>query len=141
MKKLIVLLAILSTGFVSCEKAADCAPVASESLSVEDATTVATGSIVSTLKPSTGLAKVYQQKSGRYVLGLENMNLAAGRSLVIYLSGSKALSAPAQKIFSTKGLYGNVFHLLPQNIDLRVFNHLLILSEPMEEMVASAELN
>lgn len=141
MKKLIVLLAMLSTGFVSCEKADDCSAVAPENLWVQDATTVATGAVVSTLKLGTGLAKVYRQKSGSYVLGLENMNLAAGRSLVIFLSGSKALSAPAQKIFSAASLNGNVFHLLPQGIDLRVFKHLIILSEPTEEMVASAKLN
>jgi hypothetical protein len=49
------------------KKAADCAPVASENLWVQDATTVAAGAVVSTLKTGTGLAKVYRQKKGRYV--------------------------------------------------------------------------
>ncbi len=141
MKKFIVLLAIVSTGFIACTKDSDRSCTEQESLSVENATVTAAGELAFASKPNTGSAKVYQQKNGRYVLGLQNMNLAAGRSLVIYLSGSKTLSAPAIKIFSANGLYGDILHLLPQNIDLRVFKHLIILSEPTEEIVASAELN
>jgi hypothetical protein len=141
MKKLIVLLAILSTGFVSCSKRDDCVAATEENLSVENATVVAAGDLSFTVKTGTGSAKVYRQQNGGYVLGLEGMNLAAGRSLVVYLSGSKALSAQAIKIFSATSLNGNVLHLLPPNIDLLLFKHLIILSEPSEEMVASAELN
>ena len=142
MKKLIILLAVLSTGFISCKK--DKAPPVSETenLSLENATVIATGNLSFSSKTNTGSAKIYRQETGKYVLGLEKMNLNAGASLFIFLSQSKTVSSStAIKISSVINLYGDVFQALPSNIDFALYKYLIIQTEISEEIVASAELN
>ena len=93
MKKLIILLAALSTGFISCKK--DKALPVSEmgNLAPENATVIATGNLSFPSKTNTGSVKIYRQETGKYILGLEKMNLNVGASLYIFLSHSKTVSS------------------------------------------------
>ena len=142
MKKLIILLAILSTGLISCTK--DNASPAGETndLAVENAIVIATGNFSFSSEANTGSAKIYRQQTGKYVLGLEKMNLSMDAPLSIFLSQSKTVSSSsAIKISSVINLYGDVFQALPSNIDFTLYKYLIIQTEISEEIVAIAELN
>ena len=140
MKKLIVVLALLSTGFLSCKKDSISCPGDSKNLAFENATLISGGDLSFLSKTNSGLAKVYLQKNGKYVLGLEKMNFNPGVSSFIFLSPSKTISPQALKIFSVNNLFGDVFHVLPADINISLFKYLIIQTELSEEILASAEL-
>ena len=142
MKKLFILLAFLSTGFISCKKDKALVAGESENLSLDNATVIAAGNFSFSLEAASGLAKIYRQQTGKYVLGLEKMNLNADASLSIFLSQSKTGSfSGAIKIYSVINLNGDAFKALPSNIDLALYKYVIIQSEISEEIVGSAELN
>jgi len=141
MKKLIVLLAILSIGFVSCTKDSTSCRSQTKNLALENATVIAAGELSSPSKTNSGLAKLYLQKNGKYVLGLEKMKLNVGVSMFIYLSPSKTVSPQALKIFSVNNLSGDVFQVLPPGIDVALLKYLIIQTELSEEIIATAELS
>lgn len=141
MKKLILLLAILSTGFVSCKKDSISCPGGTKTLALENATVISAGNLSFLSKTNSGLVKVYLQKNGKYLLGLEKMNFNPGVSSNIYFSPLKTVSPQAIKIFSVNSLYGDVFHVLPPDMDFAFFRFLIIQTELTEEILASAELN
>jgi hypothetical protein len=141
MKKLIILLTVLSISFISCKKYNVFTAGETENLSLENATVVMTGKLSYPSEISSGSVNIYRQSNGNYVLGLEQMNLNAGTSFVVYLSTSTTVSSSSVKIFSVKNLNGNVFHILPNDIDFTAFKYLIIETEPSEEIVASAELS
>jgi len=141
MKKLIVLLAILSIGFVSCTKDSTSCRSQTKNLALETATVIAAGELSSPSKMNSGLAKLYLQKNGKYVLGLEKMKLNVGVSMFIYLSPSKTVSPQALKIFSVNNLVGDVFQVLPPGIDAALLKYLIIQTELSEEIIATAELS
>jgi len=141
MKKIIVLLAVLSIGFAACKKDKALPSTETENLAVENATVIVAGNLSFTSKTNTGSAKVYRQKNGKYVLALQKMNLAAGSSMAIYLSSTNTVSSTAIEICSVINLNGDVFYVLPSNIDFALFKYLIIQTELSEEIVAIAELN
>ena len=139
MRKSIALL-ILFASIISCKKEKDCTKAETENLSVQNSKVVAAGNLSFTSKPNTGSAKVYQQVTGKYMLGLEKINLSPGH-YVIYLSTEKTGGPGAIKVFSTVSLEGDVFHELPAGIDYHLYKYLIIVAEPSEEIIASAELH
>ena len=141
MKKLLLLLVIFSISFVSCKKDNIVCSRKTENLALENATLIVSGNLSFLSKTNTGIAKIYLQKNGKYLLGLEKMNFTPGVSSFIYLSPSKTLSPEAMKIFSVNNLQGDVFHVLPSGIDISFFKYLIIQTELAEEIVASADLN
>ena len=141
MKKLILLLTILSIGFVSCKKDSISCAGSTKNMALENATLISTGNLSFLSKTKSGLVKVYLQKNGKYLLGLEKMNFNPGISSNIYFSPLKTVSAQAIKIFSVNSLYGDVFHVLPPDMDFSLFKYLIIQTELTEEILASAELN
>ena len=142
MKKLIILLAVLPTTFISCKKDKATPAGDTENLALENATVIAAGNLSFPSKTNIGSVKIYRQETGKYVLGLEKMNLNMGASLFIFLSQSKTVSSStALKISSVINLYGDVFQALPSNIDFALYKYLIIQTEISEEIVASAELN
>ena len=135
-------MAILSTGLFSCKKDKVQSDVETETLTLEDATLIVSGNLSFTSDANNGLAKIYRQQNGQYVLALENISLKTGNtSFVINLSSSKTLSPSSIKICSVTNLNGNVFHELPTNIDFTQFRNLIIQAEPSEEIIATAVLN
>ena len=102
---------------------------------------IMTGNLSFLSKMNSGLVKVYLQKNGKYLLGLEKMNFNPGVSSNIYFSPLQTVSSQAIKIFSVNSLYGDVFHVLPPNVDFALFKYLIIQTELTEEILASAELN
>lgn len=141
MKKLLILVAFLSTAFLSCKKDKAQTGVETASLSVEDATLIVSGTLAFSSETSIGTVKVYKQKNGKYVLALENVNLKVSRpSYVIYLSPSETVSTSAIKICSVANLSGNLLHALPANADFSLLKYLVIQTEPSDEYIAIAEL-
>ena len=140
MKKLIILLTVLSTSFISCRKVETSSIVETEKLALENATVVMAGNFSFSSERSTGSAKVYRQTNGKYVLGLEQMNLNVSSTLTVYLSSSKTAYASSIETFSVINLSGDLFHILRDNIDFATFKYLIIQNEHSEEIVASAIL-
>ena len=141
MQKLLLLFAILSTGFFSCKKDTTSCSGETKNQALENATVISTGNLSFLSKTNSGLAKVYLQRNGNYVLGLEKMNFNPGVSSFIYLAPSKTVSSQALKVFSVNSLNGDVFHALPPNIDVALLKYLIIQTELSEEIIAIAELN
>lgn len=142
MKKLIIVVAILSTGFLSCKKDKAQPAVATENVTLENATVIAAGNLSFASDANGGQVKIYRQQNGKYILALEQISGKAGNtSFVINLSSSKTVSPSSIKICSVPNLNGEVLHELPGNIDLTVFKYLIIQAEPSEEVIATAELN
>jgi hypothetical protein len=140
-KKIIILVAILTIGFLSCKKEKAQSTVESETLSIENATMIVAGSLAFSSETNSGTVKVYKQRDGKYILTLENLNLKVSRpSFVIYLSQSEIVSPSSIKICSVGKLNGNISHALPAHIDFTVFKYLIIQTEHSDEFIASAEL-
>lgn len=140
MKKLIILLTVLSINFISCKKD-EALPANATSISLQNAAVIMSGNLFCSSEMGTGYVKIYQQSDAEYVLGLEQMNLNISASLVVYLSTSLTVSSSSIKICSVKNLSGNLFHTLPNDIDFTTFKYLIIQTELSEEVVASAELS
>ena len=128
--------------FISCKKDKAISSIKTENITLENATVIMAGNLSFPSKMSTGAGsvKIYRQSNGEYVLALEQMNLNVGTSLVVYFSTSATASSSSIKIYSVKHLYGNAFHILPNNIDFTAFKYLIIQAELSEEIIASAEL-
>ena len=141
MKKLIVLFAILSVGFVSCTKDSTSCAGQPKNLALENATVIAGGELNFPSKTNSGFTKLYLQTNGKYVLGLEKMNLNVGASMLVYLSPSKTVSPQALKIFSVNNVVGDIFHVLPAGVDVALLKYLIIQTELSDEIIATAELN
>ena len=142
MKKLIILVVILTTGFLSCKKDKAQPAADTETLSIENATVIVAGSLAFSSETNSGMVKVYQQKDGKYLLALEKLNVKVSRpSFVIYLSPSETVSSSSIKICSVGKLYGNILHALPPNLDFTFFKYLIIQTEHSDEIIVSAELN
>ena len=139
--KPIILFAVLSINFVSCKKDKALPVAETTSASLQNATVIMAGNLSSYSETGSGSVKIYQQSNGENVLGLEQMNLTVSNSLVVYLSTSATVSASSIKIFSAKNLNGNVYHILPGDIDFTVFKYLIIQAELTEEIVAGSELS
>ena len=141
MKKLIILLSVLSISFFSCKKDKAVTTPETTNPSLENAAVIKSGTLSCFSETATGSVKIYRKTNGEYVLGLEKMNLDISASLVVYLSTSATVSSTAIKIYSVKNLYGNLFHNLPSNIDFTAFKYLIIQGELSEEIIGTAELN
>lgn len=140
MKKIIILLTVLSIHFISCKK--DKALPANEtSISLQNATVVLSGKLSCPSEMGTGSVKIYQQGNGECVLGLEQMDLNTSASLVVYLSTSPTLSSSSIKIFSAKNVSGDLYHTLPGDIDFTAFKYLIIQTELSEETIGTAVLS
>ena len=73
MKKLIILLTVLSTSFISCKKDKALSSLKTENITLENATVIMAGNLSFSSKMNTGAGsvKVYRQNNGEYVLSLE----------------------------------------------------------------------
>ena len=140
MKKLIIPLIILSTGFLSCKKDKVQPAVDTETVTIENATVILKGTLTYSSETNSGMVKVYQQKDGKYLLALEKLNLKVNSpSFVIYLSPSEMVLPSSIKICSVGKLSGDILHALP-DIDFTIFKYLIIQTEHSDETIASAEL-
>ena len=140
MKKLIIPLIILSTGFLSCNKDKAQPAVDTETVTIENATVILSGTLAYSSETNSGMVKVYQQKDGKYLLALEKLNLKVNSpSFVIYLSPSEMVLPSSIKICSFGKLNGDILHALP-DIDFTIFKYLIIQTEHSDENIASAEL-
>ena len=142
MKKLIIVMAIFSTGFLSCKKDNAQPAAETETLTTENASVIVAGNLVFSSERNTGLVKIYLQQDGTYLLALEKIDCkVSSTSFVIYLSPSNTMSSSSIKIFSGANLDGNILHVLPANLDYTFFKYLIIQAEHSEESIATAELS
>ena len=141
MKKLIIPLIILSTGFLSCKKDKAQPSVDTKIVTIENATMILAGTLAYSSETHSGIVKVYQQKDGKYLLALEKLNFKVNSpSFVIYLSSSEMVLSSSIKICSVVKLSGDILHALP-DINFTIFKYLIIQTEQSDEIIASAELN
>jgi hypothetical protein len=141
-KKLIISLIILSTGFLSCKKDKAQPVVDTKTVTIENATVILAGNLAYSSETNSGIVKVYQQKDGKYLLALEKLNLKVNSpSFVIYLSSSEMVLPSSIKICSVGKLSVDILHSLPPDIDFTIFKYLVIQTEQSDEFIASAELN
>lgn len=142
MKKLIILLAILSASLICCKKENASPAGQKDNLLLENASVIATGNFSFSSGGNAGSAKIYRQQTGKYVLELENMSFNVDASVSIFLSQSKTGPfSGAIKISSVINLNGNIFKPLPSGIDLTLYKYLIIETEVSEKVVGSAELH
>ena len=113
-----------------------------EILNIENATVIVSGNLALSSETNSGMAKVYKQKDGKFVLALEDLKFKVSRpSFVIYLSPSEIVTTSSIKICSVGKLSGDILHALPLNIDFTVFRYLIIQTEHSDEIIVSTELN
>ncbi|MEO5889022.1 MAG: hypothetical protein ABIQ31_02160 [Ferruginibacter sp.] len=126
MKKYTILLLLIIGGLVSCKKqqAQDANPV--EKISIDDATLVSKGSLTSTSLKLTGVAKIYLQKNGKYILALEQIKMNSNSDLSVYFSYAPSLSSTSIKLFSFKKIDGQMYYELPAGVAGTSFPFLLI---------------
>src|SRR5689334_11421108 len=96
MKNYTILLILSCLLLYSCDKGSvrDCPanrPI--DAVSLTDALVLKEGKFVFPFYKFNGTAKIYQQKNGRYVVGFEQMYIAAEADLQIYLSKTSGLSS------------------------------------------------
>ena len=142
MKNFTILFVAISLCLASCNKdhVGGCAEA--EKISLTDAVVVSRGALVfSSLTKVNGIAKIYLQKNGRYVLGLEQVNVHSDTELVTYLSATPSLSATSIPLFSFKNISSERFNLLPANINGSSFGFVIIQGDTTPQPEAVAGLN
>ena len=110
MKNFTILFAALLMFLGACKKEnkADCNPT--DKFSLADALVVSKGTLVfNSLTKTSGVAKIYLQKNGRYLLALEQVNVHSPSDLSVYLSKMNSCSggsSGAIELFSFKDISG-----------------------------------
>ncbi len=141
MKKLLfLLLTVLS--FVACKKEA---VVNSSSpapkINLANAVVVSKGDLMfSAGTETTGLAKIYRQTDGNYVLGLENMNYKTTYDLHVYLSKTPYYTGASVKLFSSLNFTGSVYYMIVGGIQVEAYNYIVIQKDAAMGAVAVAQL-
>lgn len=141
MKKYALLLVAALVMVLSCKKEAsttDCLPV--DEVVLDGAVTLKAGNFNFAAGESPGIAKIYLQKNGRYVLGLEQMDIAGNTDFVVYLSPTFSLSHTSLKLFSARTIIGNRYYMLPPNFVIDGFSFVLMQDDHREAAFANAEL-
>ena len=87
-----------------------------------------------------GVGKMYQQKNGRYVIGLEQMSVTDNTDMQVYLSKTSNLSEASFKLFSTRSIYGDKYYLLPSTFSIDDFSYILIMDDRREDAIGTAAL-
>lgn len=144
MKNYTLLLILSCLVLSSCDKGSvrDCAtnrPI--DAVSLTDAVVLKEGKLVFPFFKFNGIAKIYQQKNGRYVVGFEQMYIAAEADLQIYLSKTPGLSNESFKLFSARSMSGEKYYLLPADFSIDGFNYILIMDDRQNDAVGTAFLN
>jgi len=139
MKKyfLLYVLAILSAA--SCKKSMGDCNTTTNKISVDNAVVIKQGAFVFTAgKTNNGVAKIYQQKDGKFVLGVEDMNFSSSRDFEVYFSPSSS-AAGAVKLFSAKSINTKTYYQLPDSIN-DSFSFVVIQNDILPEPIAVAQL-
>lgn len=143
MKRLLIFALLSVTVLTGCKKQI-ATPVSVEPAAAlpGNATVASTGKLVFANESTDGsLAKIYLQKDGVYVLGLEQMNYQTSfGDTNIYLSDAAQLSASSIKVFSAKKLHGNIYTPLISVNSIKQFKYVIIQADTDSEPAATAQL-
>ncbi|TKK68834.1 hypothetical protein FC093_09055 [Ilyomonas limi] len=141
MKSYVFILLCISFVILSCRKESlkNCTR-AIDTISLTDALVLKQGKFVFGTSKFGGLGKIYQQKNGRYVVGLEQMNITDNTDMQVYLSKTSGLSESSFKLFSTRSVYGNKYYLLPLNFSITGLDYILIMDDRRENAIGTAAL-
>jgi hypothetical protein len=142
MKKNFILPVLCSLLLVaSCKKYGSDNSCTVQEISLAGALVVKAGTITSSaFQTLNGVARIYLQTDGKYVLGLEQVSFFTNNDLSVYLSPTPAFTASSKKTFSFKQLEGAIYIALPNTIDVKSLPYLLVQSDLSEAPVAIAEL-
>lgn len=87
-------------------------------ISVDNAVVIKQGAFIFAVgKTNNGVAKIYQQKDGKYVLGVEDMSYSSSRDFEVYFSSSSSVTG-SMKLFSAKSI--NTKHIISYPIQLMI---------------------
>jgi len=111
-----------------------------DTISLTDALVLKQGKFVFGTSKFEGIGKIYQQKNGRYVVGLEQMTVTDNTDMQVYLSKTSGLSESSFKLFSTRAVYGNKYYLLPSGFSIDGFSYILIRDDRQENVIGIAAL-
>ena len=138
MKKYLLLYVLALLSATSCKKnIADCNTTTNK-ISVEDAVVLKQGAFVFTAgKTNNGIAKIYQQKDGKYVLGIEDMNFSSSRDFEVYFSSTSGTGGI--KLFSAKIINTKTYYPLPGAINSS-YNYVIIQNDVLPDPIAVAQL-
>jgi len=137
-----LLLAVLAV-FGSCKKsdtAGSSKPI--DKIQLVNAVVVSKGTLVFTAGSNeTGLAKIYLQENGRYVVALEDLEYKTIFDLGVYLSSIPVYaSGSSLKLYSAKNFDNNIYYLLQAGVDAKAFKYIVIQKPADAEPVATATL-
>jgi len=129
--------------FISCKKdntSAGSTPV--DKIMLDNAVVISKGSLVfSAADNGAGMAKIYLQEDGRYVLGLEDMDYKTVFDLGVYLSATPVYSSASLKLFSAKNFDNNIYYKLPAGINGGAYKYVIMQKPAAASPVATAALN
>jgi len=137
-----LLLAVIAV-FASCKKtdtAGDSKPI--DKIQLDNAVVVSKGILVFTAGSNeTGLAKIYLQQNGRYVVALEDLEYKTIFDMGVYLSSIPVYaSGSSLKLYSAKNFDNNIYYLLQTGVDAKAFKYIVIQKPAAAEPVATAAL-
>ena len=143
MKSFFPLLLVVIAVFASCKKtdtAGDSKPI--DKIQLDNAVVVSKGTLVFTAGSNeTGLAKIYLQQNGRYVVALEDLEYKTIFDLAVYLSSMPVYaSGSSLKLYSIKNFDNNIYYLLQAGVDAKAFKYIVIQKPAAAEPVATATL-
>ena len=120
------LLLILLISFQSCSTSNDEPMVQEEDMQMEEMSETVEGSFMSGAHPTIGKATANNDKMK---LSFTNFKTDAGPSLEVYLA-TDASASNYVTLGALQGVEGDYEYMLPNNIDLEVYNHVIIWCVP-----------
>ena len=138
MKKYFLLYALAVLSAASCKKSVVDCNAKTNNISVENAVVVKQGAFVFTAgKTNNGIAKIYQQKDGKYILGIEDMSFSSSRDFEVYFSSTPGTGNI--KLFSAKNINTKTYYPLPGSIN-DSYNYVIIQNDVLPDPIAVAQL-
>jgi len=143
MKNFLSLLLPLMLLFVSCKKnEATGASVTADKIQLDNAVVVSKGNLVFAAGSNeTGVAKIYLQNDGRYVVALEDIEYKTIFDLGVYLSTTPVYASGASlKLYSAKNFDNNIYYLLSAGVHATAYKYIVIQKPAASDPIAIATL-
>jgi len=143
MKKFLFFLLPALLCVFSCKK--DNSPgnsMSADEIQLEDAVVISKGTLVfASATNETGLAKIYVQRNGRFVVALEDMEYQTIFDLAIYLSATPVYSqGKSLKLYSAKNFDNNIYYMLQPGVQVADYPYIVIQKPAAAEPIAVASL-
>ncbi|HMC84285.1 MAG TPA: hypothetical protein VKI61_02120 [Chitinophagaceae bacterium] len=87
-----------------------------------------------------GVAKIYLQTDGNYVLGLEDMDYKTSIDLHVYLSKTAEFTSASVKFFSSQNFSENVYYMIASGVPVEMYKYIIVQKDAAMGPVAIAKL-